>query len=238
MNRRIARHEGSNGEAVGGKTSQFYVYEGESPLSPWERVVVRANDVILDLYDADGLGVTESPAIWNRYLWNPQAEDHLLAQEYQGTTQEVWWALGDHQNSIREYILQDVDAVIHNSYYTFGSVITTTSGTVPTEGDLSRELRYQYTSQENDSSAGLMYYDARWYDPATAKFLSQDPLSFYAGDENLYRYVGNRITFYIDPSGLEEYACLPFVDGAHSNPNATKGIVDIDKYGYSSYLGQ
>lgn len=29
------------------------------------------------------------------------------------------------------------------------------------------------------------------YDPSTARFISEDPLGFDAGDDNLYRYVGN-----------------------------------------------
>ena len=32
---------------------------------------------------------------------------------------------------------------------------------------------------------------------------SQDPIGFAAGDANLYRYVGNEPTLYVDPSGLQ-----------------------------------
>jgi len=34
--------------------------------------------------------------------------------------------------------------------------------------------------------------------------ISQDPIGFNAGDANLYRYVGNRVTVSTDPSGLKE----------------------------------
>ena len=43
---------------------------------------------------------------------------------------------------------------------------------------------------------------ARWYDPATAQFLSQDPLGLAGGDANLRRYAGNNPTRYADPAGL------------------------------------
>src|SRR5207248_1117942 len=50
---------------------------------------------------------------------------------------------------------------------------------------------------------GLYYFRARYYDPATGRFLSQDPLSFAIGDSNLYRYVGNSPANEVDPTGLQ-----------------------------------
>lgn len=48
-----------------------------------------------------------------------------------------------------------------------------------------------YTGQLFDAATGLLYYDARWFDPFTKQFLSEDPLSFTAGDKNLKRSVRN-----------------------------------------------
>jgi RHS repeat-associated protein len=62
--------------------------------------------------------------------------------------------------------------------------------------------RYQFTAREFDSNTGLQYDRARYYDPATGPWLSEDPLGFDAGDANLYRYVGNEPTDVTDPSGL------------------------------------
>ncbi|MFV0446150.1 MAG: RHS repeat-associated core domain-containing protein, partial [Planctomycetaceae bacterium] len=53
---------------------------------------------------------------------------------------------------------------------------------------------------------------ARFYDPSTGRFLSQDPLSFAAGDTNLYRYVGNSPTNATDPTG--HIAIVKFLVGA------------------------
>jgi uncharacterized protein RhaS with RHS repeats len=39
-------------------------------------------------------------------------------------------------------------------------------------------------------------------DPSVGRWLEQDPLGFEAGDDNLYRYVGNSPTDATDPSGL------------------------------------
>lgn len=46
------------------------------------------------------------------------------------------------------------------------------------------------------------YYRERTYDSYTGTFPSADPLGFEAGDVNLYRMVGNRVTLYRDPLGL------------------------------------
>ncbi len=46
---------------------------------------------------------------------------------------------------------------------------------------------------------------ARYYDPATGRFISEDPIGFEGG-LNLYAYVGGNPINYNDPSGL---FCLP-----------------------------
>jgi len=44
-------------------------------------------------------------------------------------------------------------------------------------------------------------YRARYYDPTTQRFLSQDPIRFVSGDFNFYRYVFNSPTYFTDPNG-------------------------------------
>jgi RHS repeat-associated protein len=61
---------------------------------------------------------------------------------------------------------------------------------------------FQYTARELDSETGLYYYRARYYDPQSARFVSEDPLKFFGGDINLYRYVWNHPTSFRDPRGL------------------------------------
>ena len=43
---------------------------------------------------------------------------------------------------------------------------------------------------------------ARYYDPRNGRFLSEDPIGFSAGDNNLYRYVTNDPLRKKDPQGL------------------------------------
>ena len=54
-----------------------------------------------------------------------------------------------------------------------------------------RGHRLMFAGMEYDSTTGLYYDHARYYDAAIGRFVSQDPMGFAAGDTNLYRYVGN-----------------------------------------------
>jgi RHS repeat-associated protein len=70
-------------------------------------------------------------------------------------------------------------------------------------GGASALTRFTYTGRERDAQTGLMYYRARWYDPAQGRFLSEDPAGF-AGGINKYAYVSNNPISKTDPLGLYE----------------------------------
>ncbi|MEL6402578.1 MAG: RHS repeat-associated core domain-containing protein, partial [Cyanobacteria bacterium J06626_4] len=73
------------------------------------------------------------------------------------------------------------------------------------------DFRFGYTGRELDKVTGLMYYRARYYDPAVGRFLSEDPIGFDAGDANLYRDVFNSPTNYTDPSGNAAFPVIPII---------------------------
>lgn len=59
----------------------------------------------------------------------------------------------------------------------------------------------QYTARENDGT-GFYYYRARYYHPTLQRFVSEDPIGITGGDVNLYAYVWNSPTIFVDPLGL------------------------------------
>ena len=65
---------------------------------------------------------------------------------------------------------------------------------------------YAYTGREFDG-LGVDYYRARYYNPTTGRFLSEDPIGF-AGGMNLYGYAKNNPLNFKDPSGLCANKCL------------------------------
>ena len=77
----------------------------------------------------------------------------------------------------------------------FGEVIDTV-GTVDT--------RYQYVGKdgyESFNTLPFLHVGARWYDPASGRFLQRDPIGLEGG-VNVYSYVRNRPAKGTDPDGL------------------------------------
>jgi RHS repeat-associated protein len=62
---------------------------------------------------------------------------------------------------------------------------------------------FGFTGREADGT-GLFFYRARYYDPRQQRFISEDPVGFNAG-VNMFAYVGNDPTRYVDPFGLKPH---------------------------------
>ncbi len=135
-----------------------------------------------------------SNAVETQYLWSDRIDDGLSRIDVGGTT-EVRWTLTDFQKSVRTILNGSGTAINDLAYDAFGNVTLETDATK--NGD------YAWTGRERDVETGLQYNRARWYDPTTGRWLTQDPLGFDAGDSNLYRYVNNAPTMAKDPSGLQ-----------------------------------
>ncbi|MGL6077106.1 MAG: RHS repeat-associated core domain-containing protein [Fimbriiglobus sp.] len=107
-----------------------------------------------------------------------------------GPSSSVSWYLADYQGSIVDIVDQAGNEIEQRQYDGFGVLV---SGT--------QTDRYGYVGREWDAGLKLQYNRARMYDPAIGRWLSEDPMSFAAGDPNLSRYVGNNATSGTDPSG-------------------------------------
>jgi RHS repeat-associated protein len=75
------------------------------------------------------------------------------------------------------------------SYGPFGNLLNSPTDSNP----------FQFTGRENDGQ-GLLYYRARYYNPAWGRFVSADPIGFEGGI-NPYVYAGNNPINRTDPSG-------------------------------------
>ena len=67
---------------------------------------------------------------------------------------------------------------------------------------------FQYTAREFDTETNLYFYRARYYDPSSGRFLSEDPAQF-GGAINFYDYVTNNPERFVDPTGLLQVCCRP-----------------------------
>jgi RHS repeat-associated protein len=84
--------------------------------------------------------------------------------------------------------------------------------------------KFKYTGQEEDKESGLLYYKARYYDPALGRFLQADsivmPESLYG--MNRYMYVDGNPVKWKDPSGntkRENFAWAAMAYLTHSQTN-------------------
>jgi len=161
-----------------------------------------------------------------------------------------------------------------NQYYHFDALgstvnLTNASGTQQTgyfldpwghvkekEGEsVNRQI---FTGQEHDENTGLIYFGARYYDPDTARFITEDS---YLGEQgtppslNRYLYAYSNPTVYIDlygywswegawntgkqigsdilKGGKEFFKALPIV-----TPQLSKGYHDALNNGYQNMLDQ
>jgi RHS repeat-associated protein len=106
-----------------------------------------------------------------RYLYAP-AVDAILARTSSGGTSA--WYLPDKLGTIRDIADTSGAVIDHVVYGSFGAVTIETNSA---NGD-----RNKFTGREYDSTTGLYYYRARYYDPVTARFISEDPIRFRGGD--------------------------------------------------------
>jgi RHS repeat-associated protein len=180
------------------------------------RFVLDGVDVALQF---DGAG-----SLTHRYLHGP-AIDQVLADE--NALGQVLWPLTDHLGTVRDVADSTGAIVNHIRYDSFGRKID--------ESNPAIDHLFGYTGRELDEETGLNYYRARYYDSVVGQFISEDPMSFAAGDANLRRYVDNNPLSFLDPSGLvKKKNCLK---GRIANQNSferfsqylrERGVLDRD----------
>src|SRR5262249_6992600 len=84
----------------------------------------------------------------------------------------------------------------HINYSVWGKLTSETSSSWSDD--------YKWTGRQQPSQLpGMQDNRGRWYQIDIHRFVSEDPASFSAGDANLYRYVHNNPTNFVDPSGLQ-----------------------------------
>ncbi len=102
----------------------------------------------------------------------------------------------DIRGSVTAIVDPDGDSVKEYTYDEFGNLCES--------GEATFDNEVTFTGSITDTSTGLQYMNARFYEPTTGRFLSQDS---YSGDpydpwtQHLYSYCGNNPVNMIDPTG-------------------------------------
>jgi RHS repeat-associated protein len=177
--------------------------------------------------DRSGLGgggniwadLNGSNGLVTRYILGDRVDQLIARISSSGTAA---WYLTDRLGSVRNITDNSGSVIDTITYDGFGNVTNETSAS---NGD-----RWKFTGREFDSETGLQFNRARYYNPKTGRWTSEDPVGFAVGDANLYRYVLNQSLFYTDPMGLAGKVYVFAFDGFGSilkihNPLSEKQII-------------
>lgn len=124
----------------------------------------------------------------------------LMVTDYNGDGElDTLSIVRDRQNSVKLILNEKKEIIQEVSYSAYGETQITNRG----QQNPKLNNIFYYTSRELEPELGIYYYRARYYDPGTGRFLSEDPIGFAAGDYNLYRYVRNNPLRFNDPAGTE-----------------------------------
>jgi RHS repeat-associated protein len=128
------------------------------------------------------------------YTLGPALYGDLVSQRHSGATS--WYHFDGLGSTDR---LSNVSGTVTDSYIyqAFGTVQATIGTTTNSFKYIGRQGYYV------DPDLTALSVRRRPYGPVTARWENRDPLWFWAGDSNLYRYVKNHPTGQADPSGLQ-----------------------------------
>jgi RHS repeat-associated protein len=142
------------------------------------------------LYDGDNSieEVDQNGAVLARYLQRLNIDEPLAM--LRGSTTSFYSA--DGLGSVTSLTNSSGTKAATYTYDSFGN-LTASTGTLTNS--------FRYTAREFDTETNLYFYRARYYDPNSGRFLSEDPVRFDGGI-NFYAYVGNNASDLSDPLGL------------------------------------
>ncbi|UDQ98363.1 RHS repeat-associated core domain-containing protein [Lentisphaerota bacterium WC36G] len=132
-------------------------------------------------------------SISDRFVW---LGDNLLALEKDGVAFNY---IADGNKNITQLINLTTGEIANKyDYSPFGQLAKT---------DENVENVFKFSSEYAEKETGLIYYNYRYYNPTTGKWLSRDPIG-ERGGMNVYGFVNNNVINYSDSYGLKkEYCC-------------------------------
>ncbi len=233
-----------NGD-ITGKTlnsgTQNFTYDFEDRLTSF-----KATNGTITTYRYDGLGNRLQKTVGStttRFVNDISGNlTNVLAETNSYNTINNWYVYGvglvsqgSYGSSNRVYPLEDglgnirfltnsggINVKSYN-YDPFGN-ITNSNGTGNTN--------YRFNTQQNDPESGMYYLRARYYDPATGRFISRDPIKgtlTNSQSQNPYAYAVNNPVNLSDPSG-------EFVETAWDVANLGYDIATFDPCDPWSYV--
>ena len=201
-----------------------------------DTIVFSSGDTVLIGYDSDGTKRREEVRSQNgsriteyvgNIVYNDGTAQMLLTDNgyisLSGQSARYHFFIRDHLGSNRVVVDEDGSVEQVNHYYPFGALFG--------EGVQSSPQQYRFCGKELDSTStlNLYWFGSRLYDPLTARWTTQDPMSekYYASSP--YAYCQNDPVRFIDPDGSDIWE----IDGE----GRIKKTIKTDKYDKFIYIG-
>ncbi len=172
-----------------GAVSGTYVYDGDG--NRVKETTGSVNTVYISAY----FEWTGSVATMKSYYYAGGVRVAMRTGTSAGT---VNYLLGDHLGS-QALTLTSAGARLSPNkelrYYPYGVARYDTNNQITS---------FNFTGQRKDSGSGLLFYNARWYDPVVGRFLQADTIVPQSGNPqalNRYSYTLNNPLKYTDPTG-------------------------------------
>ena len=154
-------------------------------------------------YDGNGARIKQSRnGVSTLYLGDYEVSDGRVAKYIhlagvlvaKRTEADTLWFHTDHQGSTQAITNVDGNVVHRKTYRPYGELLATTGDGMESRG---------YTGQRLDDS-GLIYLNARYYDPVLGRFISPDPTvpTTRSVGLNRYAYAANNPVSHTDIDGL------------------------------------
>jgi RHS repeat-associated protein len=213
----------ANGNTLSDATGKSYAWDFENRMV--QAVVPGTNGGTTTFkYDPFGRRIQKSgPLGTTNYLYD--GNDLIEETDNSGTVlakytgeNEIDEPLAEFRSGTPSYYEQDGQGSISSlsntggalaNTYTYDSFGKLTNST----GSISNPL--QYTAREFDSETQLYFNRARYRDPATGRWLSEDPIGFMGGHD-FYSYVVNNHLKYRDPMGWQSQMPSCYPDCVHT----------------------
>lgn len=125
--------------------------------------------------------------------------DNILSMTVHGGTTQTYYYVKDHLGSVQAIVDGSGSIVESYQYDAWGNTtVFDVSGNPLTQSSIGN--RYCWQGREYSWATKLYYFRARWYDPVTGRWLSNDPIGI-SGGLNQYIFCANNPVNRTDPYG-------------------------------------